>query len=198
MKLLTFLIGPRFFELFLHGKETEQVIARKDDQLLQHSTIELERYFDKPPQQLPRQNAFSLAWVLLLFILTFALNLLTLLHVLPSLSPPARAAAFFLPSIVFIISNLTASYLISRGFNSGLAIYSLVYNGLFVATILQLINVALSWDTRHVILMLISLAFILSCRSLINGGSFIVFVLYCRTQRITSIARSLRLKSRNT
>ncbi len=198
MKFLAFLIGPRFFELFKHGKETEQIIARKDDRLLEHSTIELERYFNKPPQQLPRQNAFSLALTLMLFLLTFALNLLTLLHVLPALSPPVRASAFFLPSILFIISNLSASYLISRGYNSGLRVYYSVYNGLFIVTIVQLINAALSWDTRHVLLMLIALAFILLSRSLINSASFIVFVLYCRTQRIASLARRLRLKSRKT
>jgi len=192
MNFFAFLIGSGFCELYQHGKETEQLIAQKDDQLLQHSTIELERYFDKPPQQLQCQNAFSLAWTLLLFLLTFALNLLTLLHILPALSPPARAAAFFLPSIVFIISILSASYLISRGFNRGLAIYSLVYNGLFIATILQLVNAVLTSDTGHVLLMLVALTFILSCRSLINGVSFIVFILYCRTQRVANLARSLR------
>jgi hypothetical protein len=43
----------------------EQVIARGDNSLLQHSTPELERWFDKPPSELPRQNGFPLAFVLL-------------------------------------------------------------------------------------------------------------------------------------
>jgi len=97
MKIRIFLTGMRFWELFQHGKKIEQVIARKDCQLLQHSTIELERYFDKPPQQLPHQNAFSLALTLLLFLLTFALNLLTLLHVIPALS--TSQSKRFLPAL---------------------------------------------------------------------------------------------------
>lgn len=56
-----------FCDLLAHGREMEQVIARGDNSLLQHSTPELERWFDKPPSELPRQNGFPLAFVLLFF-----------------------------------------------------------------------------------------------------------------------------------
>jgi hypothetical protein len=102
----------------------EQVIARGDNSLLQHSTPELERWFDKPPSELPRQNGFPLA-VLLFFLVAFACNLLTLMSMLPA--DAANKGAFFLPAILFIFSNLTATWLIARGKTSGLAWYGLVH-----------------------------------------------------------------------
>jgi hypothetical protein len=58
MRLTTLISGWFFCDLLAHGREMEQVIARGDNSLLQHSTPELERWFDKPPSELPRQNGF--------------------------------------------------------------------------------------------------------------------------------------------
>lgn len=55
-----------------------------DNSLLRHSTPELERWFAKPPAELPRQNVFPLAFVLFFFLLAFAGELLTLLALLPA------------------------------------------------------------------------------------------------------------------
>ncbi|MBP2169606.1 hypothetical protein J2125_002798 [Erwinia toletana] len=196
MQLLTLIAGSRFFKLLQHGRETEQIIARKDGSLLQHSTIELERYFANPPAQLPRQNAFSLALALLCFLVVFVLNLLMLLHILPDQQPQVRALCFFLPSILFLISILSASYLTSRGYLHGLKLFFALHSLLFTATIVQLMLALLADNSRHAVMMLVALAATLFCRRLINSQSFILFVLWCRSQRISSLARSIRSKSR--
>jgi hypothetical protein len=43
--------------------------------------------------------------------------------------------------------------------------------------------------------MLASLLVMLACRHVLNGRGFILFVLYCRTQRMTTLSRRMRLKS---
>ncbi|WP_053075965.1 hypothetical protein [Pluralibacter gergoviae] len=67
MSFASIISGYYFCDLLAHGREMDQVIARNDASLLQHSTPELERWFDKPPAELPRQNGFPLAFVLLFF-----------------------------------------------------------------------------------------------------------------------------------
>ncbi|MCU5773714.1 hypothetical protein N5923_12890 [Erwiniaceae bacterium BAC15a-03b] len=197
MQLLAFLAGSRFYKLLQHGRETEQIIARNDDSLLQHSTIELERYFDNPPAQLPRQNAFSLALALLCFLVVFVLNLLMLLHILPDQQPQVRALCFFLPSILFLISILSASYQTSRGYLRGLNLFFALHGLLFIATIAQLMLAMLAGDSRHAVMMVVALAAALLCRRLINSQSFILFVLWCRSQRIASLAREIRSENNN-
>ena len=44
--------------------------------------------------------------------------------------------------------------------------------------------------------LLIALVALVGCRRLLNGEGFVVFALYCRTARLTRVARTLRLKSR--
>jgi hypothetical protein len=97
MRLTTLISGWLFCDLLAHGREMEQVIARGDNSLLQHSTPELERWFDKPPSELPRQNGFPLAFVLLFFLVAFACNLLTLMSMLPKQTPPVKGA-YLLPA----------------------------------------------------------------------------------------------------
>lgn len=195
MQLITLICGSRFYQLLQHGKETEQLIARQDESLLQHSTIELERYFDNPPAQLPRQNAFSLALALLCFLLVFALNLLMLLNALPAQQPQLKALCFFLPSILFLIAILSASYLTSRGYHRGVSLFFAVQTLLSVTTFALLIATVLGGASGHTVTMLMALAVILLSRAMLNSQSFILFVLWCRTQRIASLARALRLKS---
>lgn len=45
MKILHLLTGHVSYELLQHGKRIEDAIARHDNDLLNHSTPELERYF---------------------------------------------------------------------------------------------------------------------------------------------------------
>lgn len=195
MGLATLISGRFFCDLLAHGREMEQVIARGDSSLLQHSTPELERWFDKPPAELPRQNGFPLAFVLLFFLVAFACTLLTLMAMLPKQTPPVRALIFFVPAILFIFSNLTATYLIARGKTSGLAWYGLVHGILSVLSAALLLITVLNGQTHHAVIMLVSLLIMLACRTVFNGRGFILFVLYGRTQRIATLSRGMRLKS---
>lgn len=195
MGLATLISGRLFCDLLAHGREMEQVIAHGDSSLLQHSTPELERWFDKPPAELPRQNGFPLAFVLLFFLVAFACTLLTLMAMLPKQTPPVRALIFFVPAILFIFSNLTATYLIARGKTSGLAWYGLMHGILSVLSTALLLITMLNGQTHHAVIMLVSLLIMLACRTVFNGRGFILFVLYGRTQRIATLSRGMRLKS---
>ena len=195
MGLATLISGRFFCDLLAHGREMEQVIARGDSSLLQHSTPELERWFDKPPAELPRQNGFPLAFVLLFLLVAFACNLLTLMAMLPKQTPPVRAFIFFVPAILFIFSNLTATYLIARGKTSGLAWYGLVHGVLSVLSAALLLVTVLNGQMHHAVIMLVSLLIMLACRTVFNGRGFILFVLYGRTQRIATLSRGMRIKS---
>lgn len=197
MRIFSLISGWYFCDLQAHGKEMDQVIARGDSSLVQHSTPELERWFDKPPAELPRQSGFPLAFALLFFLIAFACNWLTLMALLPKQTPPVRAFLFFVPGILFIVGNLSASYLIARGKTSGLRWYGCVHATLTVLSVVLLVLVLLNGKMHHAILMLASLLVMLACRHVLNGRGFILFVLYCRTQRMTTLSRRMRLKSRH-
>nr|WP_242016059.1 hypothetical protein [Enterobacter hormaechei] len=61
MKILHLLTGHVSYELLQHGKRIEDAIGRHDNDLLNHSTPELERYFSRPLSELPRKNAYPVA-----------------------------------------------------------------------------------------------------------------------------------------
>lgn len=195
MSIATLISGRLFCDLLAHGREMERVIARGDNSLLQHSTPELERWFSKPPAELPRQNGFPLAFALLFFLVAFACNLLTLMSMLPKQAPPVRALLFFVPAILLIFGNLTATYFIARGKTSGLAWYGLVHGVLTVLSTVLLLITVLCGQTHHAVIMLISLIIMLACRHVFNGRGFILFALYGRTQRIAALSRGMRIKS---
>jgi O-antigen/teichoic acid export membrane protein len=194
MRFSTLVSGWYFCDLLAHGKEIDKVISQGDNRLLQHSTPELERWFAKPPAELPRQNGFPLAFVLFFFLLAFAGALLTLLTLLPDLTSPVRALLFFLPGLLFIFSNLTASYLIARGKTSGLTWYGHVHSILTVLSAVLLVVTMLEGMTHHAVIMLVALLIMLACRYVLNGRGFILFVLYARTQRIAALSRGMRQK----
>ncbi|MGK9173812.1 hypothetical protein KXR87_11360 [Yokenella regensburgei] len=195
MGFATFISGRFFCDLLAHGHEMEEVIARGDNSLLQHSTPGLERWFDKPPAELPRQNGFPLAFALLFLLVAFAGTLLTLMALLPKQSPSVRAFCFFVPAVLFIFSNLTATLLIARGRTSGLAWYGMVHRTLSVLSAALLLVTLLNGQTHHAVIMLASLIALLACRTLFNGRGFILFVLYSRTQRIATLSREMRVKN---
>lgn len=194
MRFSTVISGRYFCDLLAHGREMDQVIARGDSSLLQHSTPELERWFEKPPAELPRQSGFPLAFVLLFFLIAYACNWLTLMALLPKPTPPVRVFLFFVPAILFIFSNLAASYLIARGKTSGLVWYGGVHSVLAVLSAILLMVTLLKGQTHHTVIMLASLLIMLACRYVFNGRGFILFVLYGRTQRIATLSRRMRLK----
>ncbi|PAO24428.1 hypothetical protein [Enterobacter roggenkampii] len=195
MKFLSLLTGRVFQDLLQHGKDIEEAIARRDTRLLDNSTPELERYFSRPLSELPRQNPYPVAMLLPLFLVAFALNLLPFLSTLQGLSPLHHALSFFLPSLTMTGALIVISVLLARGKTSGLLGFRALLIILLITTLVQVLHVMLSHDGSlwpHVIA---SFALLL-CRVVMNGSGFVLFTLYCRTQRLARLAREMRLKSR--
>ena len=195
MRFSTVISGRYFCDLLAHGREMDQLNARGDNSLVQHSTPELERHFDKTAVEQPRQNGFPVAFVMLLLLVAFALNLLSLLRLLPGLTPPLHALAFFAPALVVLATTLSSMFMLARGFSAGLAGFAYLFSGLLLVTVAQLV-INLLTGGGAAIPLLIALAALVGCRRLLNGEGFVVFALYCRTARLTRVARTLRLKSR--
>lgn len=191
MSLFGRLVGHVFYELWQHGREIEPHLARKDSSVLTRSTPGLERYFDKPPAALPRQNGFPVAIAMLMLLVAFAFNLLTLLRLFSALTPPLHALLFFAPAFLFLLSLLSASYLLARGYYAGIALFLSFWVALAIATVTQLLH-ALTTGKAGLFLLLVLVA-LWVCRSIFNGRGFALFTLYCRTQRMAKIAREVRL-----
>ena len=197
MSFVSLLTGRVFQDLLQHGKEIEETIAHRDIRirLLNHSTPELERYFSRPLSELPRQNPYPVALLLPLFLVAFALNLLPFLSTLQGLSPLHHALSFFVPSLTMTGALIVISVLLARGKTSGLLGFRALLIILLITTLVQVLHVMLSHDGSlwpHVIA---SFALLL-CRVVMNGSGFVLFTLYCRTQRLARLAREMRLKSR--
>ena len=193
MQFLSWLVGRNFTELLQQGREIDQVIARQDDSIVARSTTELERYFKQPSESLPRQNGFPVALVLMLLLVAFAFNLLTFLHVLPPLTPQIHALSFFVPSIVVLGAILTASYLLARGHTAGVQGLAYVWAVLLISTVL-LLSYSVVTGSHLGLWLLLALAALVGARWLLNGQAFILFAIYCRTQRLASVARQRRMK----
>ena len=193
MQFLSCLIGRNLTELLQHGREIDQLIARQDNSVLARSTTELERYFKQPSESLLRQNGFPVALVLMLLLVAFAFNLLTFLHALPLLTPQIHALSFFVPSIVVLGAILTASYLLARGHTSGVQGLAYVWAVLLISTVLLLIYSVVT-GSHSGLWLLLALAALVGARWLLNGQAFILFAIYCRTQRLASVARRRRMK----
>lgn len=190
MRFLTFLTGKVFQDLLQHGRELEEAISHHDIHLLNHSTPELERYFSRPLNELPRQNPYPVAALLPLFLVAFAFNLLPFLHAFPGLSPLHHALSFFLPSLVMIGALIITSVLLARGLTSGLAGFLALFFILLIITVVQAVYLLLAHHGSSWPLVIAFFALVL-CRLVMNGRGFVLFTLYCRTQRL---ARKMRLK----
>ena len=193
MQFLSWLIGRNITELLQQGREIDQAISRQDDSILARSTSKLERYFKQPSEALPRQNGFPVAIVLMLLLVAFAFNLLTFLHALPPLSPHIHALSFFVPSIVVIGAMLTASYLLARGHTAGVAGLAYVCAMLLISTVL-LLSYSVVTASHSGLWLLLALAALVGARWVLNGKGFVLFAIYCRTQRLASVSRQRRMK----
>ncbi|QGW87260.1 hypothetical protein EAAEB30_11350 [Enterobacter asburiae] len=195
MSFLSLLTGRVFQDLLQHGKEIEEAIAHRDIRLLNHSTPELERYFSRPLSELPRQNPYQVAMLLPLFLVAFALNLLPFLSTLQGLAPLHHALSFFLPSLTMTGALIVTSVLLARGKTSGLSGFMALFIILLITTLVQVLHFLLSHDGGLWPLVIASFALLL-CRVVMNSSGFVLFTLYCRTQRLARSARGMRLKSR--
>lgn len=195
MKFLSLLTGRVFQDLLQHVKEIEEAIARRDTHLLDNSTPELERYFSRPLSELPRQNPYPVAVLLPLFLVAFALNLLPFLSALQGLSPLHHALSFFVPSLTMTGALIVISVLLARGKTSGLLSFMALFIILLIATLIQGLYLLFSHDGGLWPLVIASSALLL-CRMVMNSRGFVLFTLYCRTQRLARLAREMRLKSR--
>lgn len=193
MRFLAFLTGKVFQDLLQHGRELEEAISHHDTHLLNHSTPELERYFSRPLNELPRQNPYPVAALLPLFLVAFAFNLLPFLHAFPGLSPLHHALSFFVPSLVMIGALIITSVLLARGLTSGLAGFLALFIILQIITVVQAVYLLLAPHGSRWPLVIAFFALIL-CRLVMNGRGFVLFTLYCRTQRLARLARKMRLK----
>ncbi|MEI9700624.1 hypothetical protein V5036_05895 [Enterobacter cloacae] len=194
MRLWSLLTGRVFQDLLQHGKEIEEAIARRDTRVLNHSTPELEGYFSRPLSELPRQNPYPVAALLPLFLVAFALNLLPFLRALQGLSPLHHALSFFAPSLIMTGALIVISVLLARGVTSGLLGFMAVFIILLVITLVQVLHLLFSHSGNLWPLVTASFALIL-CRMVMNSSGFVLFTLYCRTQRLARVAREIRLKN---
>lgn len=194
MRLWSLLTGRVFQDLLQHGKEIEEAIARRGTRVLNHSTPELEGYFSRPLSELPRQNPYPVAALLPLFIVAFALNLLPFLSALQGLSPLHHALCFFVPSLIMTGALIVISVLLARGVTSGLLGFMAVFIILLVITLVQVLHLLFSHSGNLWPLVTASFALIL-CRMVMNSSGFVLFTLYCRTQRLARVAREIRLKN---
>ena len=195
MSVLSRLNGRVFQDLLQHGKEIEETIAHRDTRLLNLSTPGLERYFSRPLSELPRQNPYPVAVLLPLFLVAYALNLLPFLSTLQDLSPLHHALSFFLPSLTMTGALIVISVLLARGKTSGLLGFRALFIILLITTLVQVLHILLSHDGDLWPLVIASFALLL-CRVVMNSSGFVLFTLYCRTQRLARMAREMRLKSR--
>lgn len=129
----------------------------------------------------------------MLLPVAFAFNLLTFLHALPPLSPQIHALSFFVPSIVIIGAILTASYLLARSYTTGVAGLVYLCAMLMISTIL-LLAYSVFTASHSGLWLLLALVALASARWILNGQAFILFAIYCRTQRLASVARQRRMK----
>ncbi|MEG6182332.1 hypothetical protein UXP39_07630 [Enterobacter sichuanensis] len=169
------------------------LVGRGFQDLLQQ--VKEERFLPRPLSELPRQNPYPVAALLPLFLVAFALNLLPFLSTLHGLSPLQHALSFFVPSLIMTGALIVISVLLARGVTSGLLGLMAVFILLLVMTFVQALLLLFSHDGSLWPLVIASFALIL-CRRVMNSSGFVLFTLYCRTQRLASVAREIRLKSR--
>jgi hypothetical protein len=175
MSFLALLVGRGFQDLLQHCKEG--------------------RYFSRPLSELPRQNPYPVAALLPLFLVAFALNLLPFLSTLQGLTPLHHALSFFVPSLIMTGALIVISVLLARGATSGLLGFMAVFIILLVMTVVQALHLLFSHDGSFWPLVIASFALLL-CRVVMNSSGFVLFTLYCRTQRLARLAREIRLNSR--
>lgn len=195
MGFLSLLTGRVFLDLLQHGKEIEESIARRDPRLLNYSTPEMEQYFSRPLSELPRQNPYPVATLFPLFLVVFAFNLLPFLHTMQGLSPLNHALSFLVPSLIMTGALIVISALLARGATSGLLGFMTLFIVMLILTLVQTLYLLLSHD-GSLWPLVIAFSALLLCRVVMNSSGFVLFTLYCRTQRLARLEREMRLKSR--
>ena len=195
MSIVSPIVGPVFYDLLQHGREIDRAIARRDASLLNHSTPGLERYFSRPPGELPRQNPFPVAALFPLFLVAFAFNLLPFLQTLPPFSAPIRVVSFFVPALMVVIVLLTSGVLLARGYTLGLKGFLALFLLLSASTAAQVLRAMVSAGESLWPLAFAALA-LLCCRLIFNRQGFVLYAIYCRSQRLALLAGKLRQKRR--
>ena len=89
---------------------------------------------------------------------------------------------------------IVISVLLARGVTSGLLGFMAVFIILLVITLVQVLHLLFSHSGNLWPLVTASFALIL-CRMVMNSSGFVLFTLYCRTQRLARVAREIRLKN---
>ncbi|MEG7492407.1 hypothetical protein V6E43_13370, partial [Enterobacter hormaechei] len=169
-------------------------IGRHDNDLLNHSTPELERYFSRPISEMQRKNDYQVAILLPLLLVIFAFNLLPFLQTISSMSPTLHTLSFFVPSLAILIFLMLASAFLARGYTSGLSGFLALFIILLTLTVLQWLHYLTISDGSSWQLIIATIALVIS-RMVLNSRGFVLFTLYCRSKRLATLARIMRLKS---
>lgn len=112
---------------------------------------------------------------------------------LTSAQSRGRCVEFFVPLIVIIGAILTTSYLLARGQKAGVAGLAYVCAMLLISTVL-LLSYSVVTASHSGLWLLLALVALAGARWILNGQAFILFAIYCRTQRLASVDRQHRMK----
>ncbi|MDQ8598532.1 hypothetical protein, partial [Klebsiella aerogenes] len=122
---------------------------------------------------------------------SFPFNLLPFLQPLPPFSAPIRVASFFVPALVVVIFLLTSGVLLARGYTLGLKGFLALFLLLSASTAAQALRAMVSAGESLWPLAFAALA-LLCCRLIFNRRGFVLFTIYCRSQRLALLAGKLR------
>lgn len=186
--------GEKFISTIKFSSEINNIIKKEDKKgIEQHATEEMLNLSDKGALNHLPPLPFTAALICLMLIVFFAINTAFILHPF-HLDPSFFVSLYFSTALSFVIVMVFASAMIARGYVVGLKIYGLA----FIFIILQFCAaIGLQFIDREdqlvkkmavFFIMAIAIAF---CRRLMNGSSFIRFIIYRITMRLSVAARKI-------
>lgn len=186
--------GLRFLSLLDFGDEINSLIKNKDEEKIrQRATKELIDLSGKDMTNHLSPLPFTAALISLMLIILFAFNTAFILHPF-HLQPSFFAAIYFLTTLIFLLIVIFAGGMIARGKAVGLHVFGAAFVFIVfqfcVSASLQLIDREDQFVKKVIVffIMFIAIGF---CRKLMNGPSFIRFVLYRITMRLSIAARKI-------
>lgn len=186
--------GVKFSSLLEFGNEINSLIKNKDEEKIrQRATKELIDLSGKNMANHFSPLPFTAALICLMLIVFFAFNTAFILHPL-HLQPSHFAAIYFLTTLTFLLIVLFAGGMIARGKAVGLHVFGAAFVFIVfqfcVSASLQLIDSEDQFVKKVIVFFTMFIA-IGICRKLMNGPSFIRFVLYRITMRLSMEARKI-------
>lgn len=186
--------GKKFISTIKFSSEINNIIKKKDKKgIEQHATEEMLNLTGKDVLNHLPPLPFTAALICLILIVLFAINMAFILHPF-HFEPSVFVSVYFPISLVFLAIMIFSSAMIARGYVMGLKIYGLTFVFIvlqFCAAIsLQLIDKEDQLVKKMAVFFIMAIA-IAFCRRLMNGSSFIRFVIYRITMRLSVAARKM-------